>query len=312
MNTPYTWTGDAERLLAAAGLGPLRDVRQLSHGRNNIILVLNETYVLRIDGLPEHGDARFEGEAFAYRTLESLNIPVPRVLASGTTGGTDPRDYLLMSKVPGETIKASAGSLTEAQQHGLAREFATALALMNGVTLPAFGRLRRLQSAPLARWVDWVDDFYTRYITRAEAVQAVDTALLPEIRSAYTATRPLIAAVDTSRLVHTDAHFDNVLQADGHLTGILDFEWALSGDPGKEFQIEDQWEEVMPGSRVEIYCAYEAICPLAPGHERRNALYKVLWELDNLVELRTPPIDPAAEPEYERALKGLRRALAVL
>lgn len=310
MKTLDLWTGDAERLLTAVGLGPLREMRQLSHGRNNIILVLNEAYVLRIDGLSEHGASRFAGEALAYRMLQPLQIPVPRVLASGRTAGAAPRDYLLMTKVPGDTVKASAASLSEAQQSGLAREFATALAHINTVMLPAFGRLRYLQSTPLSRWVDWTDDFYMRYITRAQAVQAADSTLLAEISDAYAVTRLLIVAANTPRLIHTDAHFDNVMQADGHLTGILDFEWALSGDPSKEFQIEDQWEEVMPGSRAEIYRTYEAICPLTPGHSQRNALYKVLWELDNLVEFRTPPIDPTAEPEYERALKSLRRALA--
>ena len=45
------------------------------------------------------------------------------------------------------------------------------------------------------------------------------------------AARGLLAQVRSGALAHCDFHYENILQDGGRLSGLLDFEWAISGDP---------------------------------------------------------------------------------
>jgi aminoglycoside phosphotransferase (APT) family kinase protein len=100
----------------------------------------------------------------------------------------------------------------------------------------------------------------------------------------FAAHKPLFDQVTVPHLVHWDYHFENILQQDGHISGILDFEWALCGDPTLDLRQERQWEETCPGSRDFVYAGYTAHRALAPDHALRVKLYTMLQNLDWAVD----------------------------
>jgi aminoglycoside phosphotransferase (APT) family kinase protein len=108
--------------------------------------------------------------------------------------------------------------------------------------------------------------------------------------------QPLFLFDQPGRLVHGDYHFSNLLQQDGHLSGVLDFEWVMSGDVAWDFRIDDQLEIVCPGSRSAFYAGYTSRRPLTDHHAERVAFYKLGLYLDYLT------FEDEAENDQTRAL----------
>jgi hypothetical protein len=161
------WTERIERLCEKYELGGLGTVTQAAHGRNNLILMLNDLYVLRFDMLQERKESRFAAEKWAYDLLVDSGVPVPRVLAVDTSREIAPMDVLIMKRVPGEPLITLWPALEPDVREHLAGQIGAALARMHLMMTEAFGgkfgRLRKLNTRPLARWVDWTDQFYSSY-----------------------------------------------------------------------------------------------------------------------------------------------------
>ncbi len=68
-------------------------------------------------------------------------------------------------------------------------------------------------------------------------------------------------------LIHSDYHYENILQRAGRLTGILDFEWALSGDPAYDFMNADVRERQIPGSEAAFRIGYHSLRSFDAEHE---------------------------------------------
>ena len=104
------------------------------------------------------------------------------------------------------------------------------------------------------------------------------------MQTALTRYRPLLETVTHGALVHSDYHRENILQAGGHVTGIIDFEWALAGDPAWDFIAEEKWEEMCPGSKEHVYAGYSHRRALAPDHATRVAIYQLLLHVETVVD----------------------------
>ena len=83
-------------------------------------------------------------------------------------------------------------------------------------------------------------------------------------------------------LIHGDYHFLNLLQQDGRLSAVLDFDFASSGDPSWDFRIDWQIESEVPGSRAAFYAGYTSRRPLPDRHWERVAFYRIGLYLDFL------------------------------
>jgi thiamine kinase-like enzyme len=92
----------------------------------------------------------------------------------------------------------------------------------------------------------------------------------------------LLDNVTTGHLVHSDYQFENLLHRDGVITGIIDFEWAVSGDPARDFRLDEQWDDDCPGSRAYIYEGYQQLRALEPDHEARVLMYKLQFHMDTV------------------------------
>jgi hypothetical protein len=76
-----------------------------------------------------------------------------------------------------------------------------------------------------------MDPLEDRADRRARHEELLDTTTTTRIEQLLVRFQPLMSVVTTGCLLHRDYHFENVLQQEGKVTGIIDFEWAMSGDP---------------------------------------------------------------------------------
>lgn len=272
-----------QRIFDAHGLGQVNTVEWAGLGRNNPALIINDALVIRFDGIINEGVSRFHGEARAYAALNAAGVPAPRALLVDDSAALVPQHYVIMTKLEGAPLIQAWPTLTPAQREGAAYQAGELLAKMHGIPFERFGRLYGTERI-FGTWREYLEDYLSRATREAANDGLIPPDLLTRTEAAMARHAPLLDAVTTPRLVHWDYHFENLLYKDGAITGVLDFEWALGGDPAHDFNRRDQWDEDCPGSRAPLYAGYISLRPLDSDHEARAALYQMLWYVDCVID----------------------------
>ncbi len=272
-----------QRIWDAHALGQITSVDWAGTGMNNPALLINNSHVIRFDGIINDGISRFHGERRAYDLLNQAAIPAPHVLLLDDTKMLVPNDFMVMTKVEGQPLIDSWPRLTPQQRQQAAAQAGEILARLHAITLDQFGRLYGTQGV-FSTWFAYLIDKLTNYGQQAVTGHFITPAVYDRMQAVFHAHRPLLDTVTTPHLIHWDYHFGNLLQQDGVITGLLDFEWALGGDPIHDFNRRTQWDEDCPGSRQWVYAGYTRHTPLQPDHDLRVALYELIWFLDCVVD----------------------------
>ena len=289
----------------AHGLGKIQHLIQPSGGAVNRAWIVNDAYVIRFDVIEWRGIHRYAGEKWAYDLLCDTEVPVPRVVALDTSKSLAPYDYLILTKMPGKTVNESIDGLSTEAQHRIAYTAGEYLAVMHSHTFDQFGLLFEIAAGiPKPDWSALVADFYQEYGPQAQELGYLPHGVLARIETLMQKMQPLFAAVQQGCFVHGDYHFSNLLQQDGHITGVLDFEWAMSGDRSWDFRIDDQMEIKSPGSKEAFYAGYTSRCPLPDHHWQRVSFYRIGLYLDYLATFA-----PNDASEITRTLPMLVREL---
>jgi aminoglycoside phosphotransferase (APT) family kinase protein len=272
-----------QAICTAHGLGTIERLTQPEQGNINRCLIVNDAYVLRFDVLDWGGQNRYVGEKWACDLLRETDVPVPQVLALDTSKRLVPYDYLIMTKMPGQPISTSAAALTPEQRQAIGYAAGQYLATMHSHTFDQFGLLYHLVAGtPNPDWAAYVADHYRYYRGQVQALSILSDEVFARLDALLLRMKPLFDAVRQGVLIHGDYHFLNLLQQDGKLSAVLDFDWASSGDPSWDFRIDDAIEEELPGSRDAFYAGYTSRRPLPDGHWERVAFYRIGLYLDLL------------------------------
>jgi aminoglycoside phosphotransferase (APT) family kinase protein len=267
-----------ERIWAAQGLGSIHSTDWAGKGVNNPAFVINNTHVIRFDGLINEGLSRFHGEQTAYDYLHQAGIPCPEVIVVDDSKMLVPYDYMIMTKSEGKPIDESWSQLTHDQQREVANEAGQLLARMHAIRLPQFGRLYGTERV-FDNWYAYIRDVFQDLGQESLADHLISQALYDRMQAILVARRRIFESIREPRLVHWDYHFGNLLQQNGKITAVLDLEWALGGDPDHDFNRRTEWEDQCPGSLAWVYDGYTSLVPLQRSHETRVALYEMLWFL---------------------------------
>jgi aminoglycoside phosphotransferase (APT) family kinase protein len=297
-----------QQVWKALNLGPIEQIDKPKRGSINPCFIINDAKVIRFNTNTDKGADRFESEAAAYERLKGSEVPVPQVIKVDVTRKIVPFTYLITSKINGETVIDSWTTLNPTQQQQIAFSAGKYLALIHQHTYPKFGNLRDLPDGGFEHWHDYVWDFFRRYARQALALKAINTKLEARIHAVLLHHKPTLDTMTTGALVHSDYHFENMLQSNGEITGIIDFEWAYSGDPSQDFIVDEKWEEMCAGSREHVLKGYASLRKLDDHHELRLMIYKALWHLETVVDFKKAKRDD----DYQSTLKQLSETVESL
>ncbi|BCJ77399.1 phosphotransferase [Catellatospora sp. IY07-71] len=222
-------------------------------------------------------------------------VPVPRVLHHGD-------GWLLTTLLPGRPLSADRGG----DHDGVREQLGAALARVHTVTGGHFG-----YTGPRAQGATWPSAFAAMVESLlADAVTWHVTLPVPAdtIRAAVAAGAADLATVERPALVHFDLWDGNVLAVDGRLTGLVDGERFLYGDPLVDFVsplLRRRIEEEPDHPFVRGYAAATGRPVLFDASAgRRLALYRMYLYLLMTVEVPSRGITD----EWRRT--GLARLLA--
>ncbi|MCR6488852.1 aminoglycoside 3'-phosphotransferase/choline kinase family protein [Amycolatopsis sp. OK19-0408] len=218
---PPTTTGALTRgdlLPAVSALLGREDVVPFTDGSLPVYAV-GEDLVLKL--YPPQCREELATERTALEVL-SGTLPVPRL---EDTGERDGWGYLLMSRLPGRTLKELWPSLSLEDKRRLIPELGELLASLHAVDDP------RLAVLAPADWAEFVT---------SQREQVVEHHLLTGLDEAWVAQIPgFLDAVDLGRPpvvpLHTEFMRAHVMLENGHITGLFDWEPAMLGAAEYDF-----------------------------------------------------------------------------
>jgi aminoglycoside phosphotransferase (APT) family kinase protein len=182
--------------------------------------------VLKVGPPPGVRQLRYErdlmaAEASYYRTVRPLGVPVPEVLHAE-------RDWLLVSYLHGTPLSSLDGEADVVRG-----ELGSVMATVHGVTGEWFG-----YTGDRPRGGDWAEVFQAMVEDLLADAQdwGVTLPVAPRrIRACVRAAYSALAEVRRPALVHFDLWDGNVLCDGGRLSGLVDGERFLFGDPLVDF-----------------------------------------------------------------------------
>jgi aminoglycoside phosphotransferase (APT) family kinase protein len=167
----------------------------------------------------EHG--LIAAEAMYFRTVRAgaPEVPVPEVLHVGD-------DWIVTTLLPGTSLTELPENASPSDRAGIREELGTAIAALHRLTGPHFGYTGARPAGP-----DWPTTYGA--IIAALLADAADWSvpLPPGLSTLAARQHAALATVTRPTLVHFDLWDGNVLAADGRLTGLVDGERFLWGDP---------------------------------------------------------------------------------
>lgn len=185
-----------QAICTAHGLGKIESLVQPAQGNINRCLMVNDAYVLRFDILDWGGANRYRGEKWAYEILTQSDVPVSKVLALDTSKRLVPYDYLILTKMPGQTISTSAADLPLATRYAIGYSAGQHLATIHSHIFDQFGLLYNiLAGKPQPDWPAYVRDFFRYYMGQVQALSILSADVLARIDDLLIRLHPLLAAV---------------------------------------------------------------------------------------------------------------------
>ncbi len=171
---------------------------------------------------------------------QRTSVPVPEIIAADFSRGLLKRDFLLMERMPGTPLSESHG-LGRLELDRLLGETGEALREVHAIHAGRHGYIGEHQPAPAgASWTEafvviW--DFLLRDILNCGGYSASEAdsmrRLLDGHLDKFTRSEP-------ASLLHMDVWAQNIMTGPGgKLTGLLDWDRALWGDPEIEFAVLD-------------------------------------------------------------------------
>ncbi|HQH52725.1 MAG TPA: aminoglycoside phosphotransferase family protein [Candidatus Hydrogenedentes bacterium] len=207
------------------------------------ILANGQEYVLRV-APPRNAVFCFyeremmRQEPYIHRLLlENTTVPVARIYAFDDSHDIIPRDFLIMQRLPGIAMT----ELVHVDEDAVLRQVGEALAETHAQKREAYGYVG--EHHPMEPQSSWVDAFLIMWRKLVDDVVSVgyyddeERALMLRTLDKY---MKLFDRPVGPSLLHMDVWAQNILVEGGNrLTGVLDWDRALWGDPEIEFAVLD-------------------------------------------------------------------------
>lgn len=271
--------------------------------------------------------------------LESAGVPVPKAIRYGVYDGEEGSTaYLMREYITGETydsLMKDGVSLGETDWIKLLSDFGDNLAKIHSIRLDNFGMIKgcNITSSPLSRithsvdWVSFVDQLLEEREGRLSnifpqmkigGVNGLDIhKLFSNIKRYYVDHRGSLFSVAEPALTHNDLVFTNLIasktddeETRWNLSGILDTDWALAGDPDYDLIQIENWARLAPysyefstyfGSFID---SYRQRRPILSNLEDKRGIYHIARSISYLTSVFDYDYEEfAASPLHRRQVE---------
>ena len=239
--------------------------------------------------------------------LERTSVPVPRVLAADFSHTIIDRDFLIMERLPGRPL-TEARDISAGTFGRILRKTGEYLREAHDITADRHGYLgAHRPMEPCETWPQAFEEMWNRLIDDVVAVEGYAPAEARFMRDLRAAHEGHFRHEVVSRFLHMDIWHQNILIDDrGEVTGILDWDRALWGDPEIEFAVLDYCGISEPP----FWEGYARQRPSDGSAAIRQALY-LLYEMQKYIVIRKGRNNrPAEAMAHKQRCLALARRLA--
>ncbi len=269
-------------------------------------------YVLRVAPADDAGFIFYEKNMMRQEPeihgllLERTSVPAPRIVGFDDSREILDRDFLLMERLPGLTLAEA----TEVDTGRVMEQVGRALAEAHSIRAEQYGYLGAHR--PMEPASNWRDAFATMWRLLIEGVVACghynedESALLLGLFDEFAS---VFDYSEAACLLHMDVWAQNILvDAKGDLSGLVDWDRAVWGDPEIEFAVLDYCGVSTP----DFWKGYGA--PRNTSEEGRiRQVFYYLYELQKYIIIRQArQNNTAGALQYKRhVFDTLRQAFAI-
>ena len=286
-------------------------VRTGKHNTSYYVTGGGDDLVLRISPPDDAGFLFYEQRMMAQEPqLHALlrtetTVPVAEILAYDDSRALVDRDYLLMERLPGQPL-TDAG-LTGRQMDGVLEQVGVYLAQMHALVADRYGYLgahRPMQ--PQSTWVEAFTVMWNKLLDDIVACGGYTPEEADAFRRLLDVYRPHFDRPVDASLLHMDVWSQNILVDDGgRVTGLVDLDRALWGDPEIEFSVLDYCGISEPS----FWQGYGRDRDTSFSAQIRARFY-LLYEVQKYIVIRIwRRNDPAQALQYKRQSFGLAKPL---
>lgn len=160
----------------------------------------------------------------------SYSLPVPTVIGDSRTTPLGSLAYIAYYRMPGETLKDALPKLERPLWSSAAKSLACHISSLSQLTFDGAGELKSGESAHTSSWTDFVERCMDAGSTAVREHKLLPPGLTKSLDRVLKQGNPATYS-STNRLIWGDINFENILISDGLVSGLIDFEGCLSGDP---------------------------------------------------------------------------------
>jgi aminoglycoside phosphotransferase (APT) family kinase protein len=220
-------------------------IRTGKHNTSYYVQHGGDGWVLRISPPDDAGFLFYERRMMAQEPpLHALlraetTVPVAEIVAYDDSRALLDRDYLLMERLPGQPM--TDARLTARQVDGVLEQVGSFLAQMHGLVADRYGYLgAHRPMAPQPTWVEAFAVMWNKLLDDIVACGGYSAEEADAFRQLLQVYRPHFDRPVPASLLHMDVWSQNILVDDGGtVTGLVDLDRALWGDPEIEFAVLD-------------------------------------------------------------------------
>lgn len=309
-------TSEMESIVLKSLNKKLVSANELSDGWANTAysILLNEGQSVILKVAPAKGTKVMRYEKNIMRAeVETLrlaaqtdNLPVPKVFAYDDSCTIIGSEYFLMEQLQGVPLNKIKNSLSDLEKEAIERKLGSYSRSINEIKGEHYG----YYANPASWRITWAEAF-EQMIMDVLADGRDAGAKLPvsysEIEEQIIQNLDCLSTVETPRLVHWDLWDGNVFIEEGRISGIIDFERALWGDPLMEFYF----------SHLGKSNAFEdgyGLKIITPNQLKRRALYDLYLDLILWIECpyRQYSDNRHMDWAYENLVKGWESFLSIM
>ena len=256
-------------------LGVVENISIKRKGAINSCLFINDRYVLKVNtrdpALPP-----LRREELALTILSKTDVPVPDIVVLDESTDFLPFPYIITSKIEGRDLGADWRRLSPVDKKKLSYDAGILLAKIHSVSFTMFGDITGRTFGESSSWDYYLLKETGLALTECESLCLLSKNAREQILGFYEKNKTLFAEVKRSVLVHNDFHFNNLLHINNKISGIIDFEFAISGDP--EFDLKQMYDffSWYPDCEFPFLEGYESIESLSDNFKVKLLFYKLL------------------------------------
>lgn len=288
-------------------------IRTGKHNRSYFVHTGQGEVVLRIAPPPEAGMLFYERNMMAQEpAIHALlraetTVPVAEILAYDDSHALLDRSYMLMERLPGRALSDVPRVSARFYDHVLV-QVGDCLRQMHALTAGRYGYLGAHQPMePQPTWWQAFRVMWNALLDDVEGAGGYSSSEAGYMRALLDAYRPDFDRPVLASLLHMDVWAQNILvDGEGTLTGLVDMDRALWGDPEIEFAVLDYCGISEPA----FWTGYGQERDRSPAAQIRQRFY-LLYEVQKYIVIHLlRRDDPAGARGYREQSLRLAASLA--